>query len=474
MRTLMWFRSDLRVEDNPALHAARRAGTDGMLAVFVFSPGQWREHEMADIRAEFVRRGVVDLSERLAERAIALRILVIDRFADVPAAIADLAREHGCDEVHANAEYEVNEVRRDEAAAVRLQADGRALRVHHDQCIRPPGTVRTGGGGFYSVFTPFKRNVLAQLRSDGLPEVLPAVRRQSSMLGGPDPVPAAVPGFAMPPASLLSLWPAGAAEARRRLDRFTAGRITGYADARDLAAEDATSRLSPYLAVGAISVRRCLHAAVEADGGRLEGGSAGIATWISELLWRDFYRHVMVGWPRVSMGRAFKPETEQVRWSRDEAAFDAWREGRTGFPIVDAGMRQLLAEGWMHNRLRMITAMFLSKDLLIDWRWGERHFMRHLVDGDLASNNGGWQWSASTGTDAQPYFRVFNPTTQGRRFDADGAFIRRFVPELAALDARRIHEPAAHGLFAPGDYPRPVIDHAAARDRAIAAFKQLT
>ncbi|MHC4811277.1 MAG: deoxyribodipyrimidine photo-lyase [Planctomycetota bacterium] len=473
MRTLMWFRNDLRVEDNPALHAARRAGSDGMLAVFVFSPGQWREHDMADIRAEFVRRSVADLSEQLASREIALRILVVDRFADVPDAIAGLAREHGCEQVHANAEYEVNEVRRDEATGDRLAADGRGLQLHHDQCILPPGTVRTGGGGFYSVFTPFKRNVLAQLRTDGLPEVQSAVRRQSAMLGRPDPVPEAVPGFPAPPAALASLWPAGAAEARRRLERFTAARITGYADTRDLAAEDATSRLSPYLAVGAISPRRCLHAAVEADGGRLDGGSPGIATWISELLWRDFYRHVMVGWPRVSMGRAFKVQTEAVRWSHDEAAFDAWCEGRTGFPIVDAGMRQLLAEGWMHNRLRMITAMFLSKDLLIDWRWGERHFMRHLIDGDLASNNGGWQWSASTGTDAQPYFRVFNPTTQGKRFDPEGAFIRRFVPELEALDARRIHEPAAHGLFAPEEYPRPMIDHAAARDRAIAAFKQL-
>jgi deoxyribodipyrimidine photo-lyase len=195
-------------------------------------------------------------------------------------------------------------------------------------------------------------------------------------------------------------------------------------------------------------------------------------TWISELIWREFYRHVLVGYPRVCKGRAFRPETEDVRWRNDETGFRAWCEGRTGFPVVDAAMRQLARTGWMHNRLRMIAASFLVKDLLVDWRRGESWFMEHLVDGDFASNNGGWQWAASTGTDAQPYIRVFNPTTQSRRFDPDGEFLRRFLPELADLPAPAVHDPTPEQRRA-RDYPSPLVDHAAARLRAIRAFESL-
>ena len=207
----------------------------------------------------------------------------------------------------------------------------------------------------------------------------------------------------------------------------------------------------------------------------MNGGAPGPATWISELIWREFYRHVLVGFPRVGMNRAFKPATERLPWRADEGRFRAWCEGRTGYPIVDAGMRQLAQTGWMHNRLRMIVAMFLSKDLFIDWRRGERHFMRHLVDGDLASNNGGWQWSASTGTDAAPNFRVFNPFAQSRKFDPDGEFIRRWVPELGGADARVLHDPAllACERRAGLAYVEPVCDHSVARQHVIAAFRTL-
>ena len=244
---------------------------------------------------------------------------------------------------------------------------------------------------------------------------------------------------------------------------------------RDFPDSNATSRLSPYLAIGVISARRCLAEAREANRGRLDGGRAGPATWIGELVWREFYRHVLVGFPRVSMNRAFKPTTERLPWRYDETLFRAWCEGRTGFPIIDAGMRQLAGTGWMHNRLRMIVAMFLSKDLFIDWRWGERHFMRHLVDGDLASNNGGWQWSASTGTDAAPYFRLLNPWLQSRRFDPDGEFIRRWVPELCGVSPRVLHNPAmlARARQSGLAYDPPVCDHAAAGRNVIQAFKNL-
>ncbi|MEO1513280.1 MAG: FAD-binding domain-containing protein, partial [Planctomycetota bacterium] len=229
----------------------------------------------------------------------------------------------------------------------------------------------------------------------------------------------------------------------------------------------------PYLAHGVISPRQCVEAALGVNQGRIDSGDPGVIGWIEELIWREFYQHVIAAFPRVCKGRAFRTDMDRVEWSHDQGLFDAWREGRTGYPIVDAAMRQLAQTGWMHNRLRMIVAMFLTKDLMIDWRWGERHFMNRLVDGDFASNNGGWQWSASTGTDAQPYFRIFNPTTQGEKFDRDGEFIRRFVPELSELPGKAIHDPSSAGLFGELDYPDPIVDHRAARETTLARFKAL-
>jgi deoxyribodipyrimidine photo-lyase len=224
-----------------------------------------------------------------------------------------------------------------------------------------------------------------------------------------------------------------------------------------------------------LSPRQCLHAALAANQGEFDSGNPGVVTWINELLWREFYKHILVGYPRVSRHRAFRLETEAVPWRHAPQELAAWQEGRTGLPIIDAAMRQLLATGWMHNRLRMIVAMFLTKNLLIDWREGERFFMRHLIDGDLAANNGGWQWSASTGTDAAPYFRIFNPISQSQKFDPDGHFIRQWVPELAGLNKRDIHDPSSlGGLFAPSGYPRPIVDLSRSRERALAAFKNLS
>jgi len=221
-----------------------------------------------------------------------------------------------------------------------------------------------------------------------------------------------------------------------------------------------------------ISPHDCLRAAIKANGGKLRNGKNGLDTWISELIWREFYRHILVGYPRVSMSQPFKAATRKIKWNSNDEHLAAWKEGRTGFPIVDAGMRQLQAEGWMHNRVRMITAMFLTKDLFMDWRLGEQHFMRHLIDGDLASNNGGWQWSASTGTDAAPYFRIFNPTSQSTKADPDGDYIRRYVAELSEVTGKAIHDPPAD-LREKLGYPLPLVDHKKARQAAIEAFKGL-
>jgi len=249
--------------------------------------------------------------------------------------------------------------------------------------------------------------------------------------------------------------------------------VSGYREQRDVPARDATSALSPYLALGVVSPRECLRAALDADGQgslRVRDELTGAGQWINELLWREFYKHLLVGFPRLSMGRNFRTVYDSLEWRQDDAEFRAWCTGMTGIPIVDAAMRQLKTTGWMHNRCRMIVAMFLTKNLLMDWRLGERHFMRHLIDGDLASNNGGWQWSASTGTDAAPYFRVFNPHSQSRKFDPDGGYIRRFVPELGDIDGNDIHDPPPLARAGAG-YPLALVDLKATRQRAIAAFR---
>jgi len=474
MRPLVWFRSDLRTGDNSALYHACASADRGVIGAFAICPDQWRQHDWADAKVDFILRNLACLSRRLERLNIPLLILRCVSFDDVPHALLRLARRHDCDALYFNDEYEVNEHRRDAAVCELFQRAGAAVNRSLDQLILPPGEVRTKSGGFFTVYPPFKRAWMAALESDDGLNVLPSPRRQRALVCPPARIPKSIKGFT-PGRGLSSLWPAGEGKAERQLARFVADRIDRYKGDRDRPAVDGTSRLSPYLAAGVISPRQCLRAALDANNGRLDGGRAGPECWIGELIWREFYRHVLVGFPRVSMNRAFKPATERLRWRHDEWDFAAWCEGRTGFPIVDAAMRQLLQTGWMHNRLRMIAAMFLAKDLLLDWRWGERHFMRHLIDGDLASNNGGWQWAASTGTAAVPYFRIFSPYQQSRRFDPRGEFIRRYSPELRSLDDQTIHDPSAlaRDELAKLDYPPPICDHASARRRTLAAFKRL-
>ncbi len=472
-RAMVWLRRDLRVRDNTALYEAARESTDGVVALWLVAPESWRSHDDAPAKVDLWLRCLRSLAKELAERNIALRVVTAPRDDDAPEAVLREARACGCDAVYFNYEYEVDERRRDERARLRCEAAGLRVRAFDDRVAVPPEAVRTGEGTAYTVFTPFRRRWHQALERRGW-KVLPAPAVQPVTGVASSEVPERVEGFASPidPA----LWPAGEDFAQRRLAHFVDAALMAYHTGRDTPAIDGTSALSPYLAAGVLSVRQCLAAAAQKNDGRVDVGHPGPTTWVSELAWRDFYQHVMVAYPRVSRGRAFKPETESVAWRRDAAGFARWSEGRTGYPIVDAAMRQLLSTGWMHNRLRMVTAMFLTKDLLIDWREGERFFMRHLVDGDLGANNGGWQWSASTGTDAQPYFRVFNPSSQSKRYDPDGAFIRRFVPELQSVSAAALHAPerfTSEQRRLVG-YPSLVVDHEVARGRAIDAFKAVT
>jgi len=471
MRQLMWLRSDLRVADNSALAAAMATGPT--LAVYLLSPEQWREHDDAPCKVDFWLRNLAELQPRLAALNVPLLIRMAPHWRDAPRVLAALCREHDIGAVWANEEYGIHEQARDRAVEQELRRHEVAFQLRLDQLLFRPGSVLTKSGGYFQVFSQF-RKVCYQRLHTSLPGLVPLPGKQAPLDIASEPVPEAVEGFATPGAELRALWPAGEHAAREQLERFAEERMGWYQQRRDFPAVDGTSQQSPYLAAGVISPRQCLHAALRSNQGEFESGNPGAVTWINELLWREFYKHILVGYPRVSRHRAFRPETEALRWRQAPEELAAWQQGRTGIPLIDAAMRQLLATGWMHNRLRMVVAMFLTKNLLIDWREGERWFMRQLIDGDLAANNGGWQWSASTGTDAAPYFRIFNPISQSQKFDPDGRFIRRWVPELAHLDKRDIHNPAAlGGLFGVAGYPAPLVDLSASRERALAAFRDL-
>ncbi len=470
-RQLLWLRNDLRIQDNTALAAALQAGPT--VAVFLLSPEQWLAHDDAACKVDFWLRNLVELQKSLATLNVPLLIRYAAEWQQAPEVLAELCQQLNISAVQVNTEYGIHESQRDLAVGALLVDQGILFHNHFDQLLFKPGSVLTQTGTYFKVFSQFKK-ICYQRLYDYLPETIATPKAQAALDIASDAIPNAVAGFAATDPSVQALWPAGEQAAQQRLQTFAEQAIDDYLDHRDIPALPGTSQLSAYLAAGVISVRQCLHAALAANQGEFDSGKPGVVTWINELLWREFYKHILVGYPKVSRSRAFKPETEFLAWRHSPKDLLAWQQGRTGFPIIDAAMRQLLATGWMHNRLRMVVAMFLTKNLLIDWREGERFFMQHLIDGDLAANNGGWQWSASTGTDAVPYFRIFNPISQSQRFDPKGTFIRHWVPELKHLSDKEIHQPKLlTGLFGTADYPKPIVDLSASRQRALSAFKDL-
>lgn len=465
MSALVWFRNDLRVDDNTALYNASLRHRD-IGAVFVLTPGQWEEHDWGARKQHFVWNNLVCLRDALAGIGIALRVSLAPDFRAAAQQVAELAHREGAECVYANAEYGVDELARDRLAAAKLGEVGIGWRVFDDLSLLPPGRVLTRQGEAFRVFSPFRRAWLDQVRG----ESIPCLAAPAAAAPAPSPP---LPDWRPPLGVRIDGgWPAGEPAARRRLHDFIEHRIRRYDTQRDIPALDGTSRLSPYLAVGVISARRCFEAALAANEGEWDSGNSGIQTWLTELIWREFYIHVLAAFPRVSRNRAFRPETDALAWRGAGSDFVAWCRGDTGYPLVDAAMHQLLETGWMHNRLRMVSAMFLSKYLLVDWRHGERFFMQQLVDGDLSANNGGWQWSASSGTDAAPYFRLLSPVRQAERFDPDGEFIRRYLPALADVPTKALMRPGSPELLSRG-YPAPIVDLKFGRERALQAFRAL-
>ncbi|HDZ55925.1 MAG TPA: deoxyribodipyrimidine photo-lyase [Pseudomonas xinjiangensis] len=467
---LYWLRNDLRCHDNLALWNASQSGP--VVAVCLISPATWQAHDDSPIKVDFWMRNLRALKHSLSQRNIPLRIATIAEWSEAPSALLTLARQLGVETIWFNDEYGIHEQQRDDAVDRAFSDAGLGCQRFTDQILFKPGSVLTQAGTMFKVYSQFRKVAYQRLHT-WLPECVPAPPKQTVQNLESDSVPAAVEGFAVPGTDQQSLWPAGEQAAADRLAHFSENILLDYERSRDRPDQDGTSRLSPYLVSGVLSPRQCLHAAIAANRGEFDAGNAGATTWINELLWREFYKHILVCYPHVSRHRAFRENMEKLPWRNDPKALEAWKQGQTGIPIIDAAMRQLLATGWMHNRLRMLTAMFLSKNLLIDWREGERWFMRQLIDGDLAANNGGWQWSSSTGTDSAPYFRIFNPVTQSRKFDPDGLFIRQWVPELEHLSNKQIHQPPIDDLFSATSYPAAIVDLGDSRRRALDAFKGL-
>ncbi len=471
---LMWFRRDLRVEDNAALHHALKHCLQ-VHCVFMFDRDILDSLPRADRRVEFIRESLVELDAALRGLAGRADAGLIVLHGAAGHEIPHLARKLGVQAVFASHDYEPQAIARDAAVRGALANGGVALHSCKDHVIFEREEILTQLGKPYGVFTPYKNAWLKKLDSDDT-RAHAVADHASTLAPRPaehrNPVPA-LGDIGFKPTNLSELRiPTGAAGARQLFADFMA-RIDRYHETRDFPGTKGPSYLSVHLRFGTISIR---HLVAVAHRLTLEG-SPGAATWLGELIWRDFYFQVVANFPHVAT-RSFKPEYDAIRWEHGkhaETLFTAWCEGKTGYPIVDAAMAQINHTGYMHNRLRMVVASFLVKDLGIDWRWGERYFAEKLNDFDLAANNGGWQWSSSSGCDAQPYFRIFNPVSQSLKFDAEGKFIRRYVPALSGLPAHALHAPwdaAPVDLMAAGVelgkiYPRPLVAHAQAREKTL-------
>lgn len=464
---LVWLRHDLRVTDNRALNAACQHSQAKVLAVFIATPIQWKTHHMAPRQAAFLLAHLKAVQARLAELNILLHYNECDDFQDAVKWLIDFCDHHKVDKLFYNHQYEINESRRDHALEKKLSHQV-ICQGFHDAVLLPPEKILKENGQMYQVFTPFRCAFLKQLPLINL-SCIPVPKKRD----GPQvSISLTDLSFDYPLLDFdTELFPIGEAAAQKQLTRFCDAKVSAYSHARDMPAIKGTSGLSPYLTLGILSPRQCLGCLREAFPEGIEDHK-GAFDWLNELIWRDFYRHLLIAYPRLSKGHPFIGWTTFVQWHHSDSLLEKWQQGQTGYPIVDAAMRQLNTTGWMHNRLRMITASFLVKDLLIDWRLGERYFMSQLIDGDLAANNGGWQWAASTGTDAAPYFRIFNPTTQGERFDPKGEFIRHWLPELSPVPESEIHQPWswAEKNHKQLDYPTPIVDHKQARQATLSAF----
>tara|TARA_A100001015_G_scaffold191156_1_gene212996 strand:- start:1145 stop:2539 length:1395 start_codon:yes stop_codon:yes gene_type:complete len=464
MANLFIFSNDLRLEDNAALYNAS-LNKNGLEALFLFNKDKWQLHYESPLKIKFQLNSLEKIKEELNNLNINLRVLS-PKLDDENKLILEEALKINASKVFINSEYGFNEKQRDENLR-KLLADNRIDLIEFDSSIINPKKIVTGAGTYFKVFTPYSRSFREELNKEYL-QCFPAPVKQQTKIGDSDEI----PNFELENTlkkNALKLYEPGEKAAIEILENFFENKISDYKVARDFPAQDSTSKLSVYLSSGIISAKKCVSKLLEISE---DSPGTGEYSWFNEIIWREFYKYIIFHYPRVSMRKSFNEKYDQVKWRDDEEDFVAWTKGETGFPIIDAAMKQLLNTGWMHNRLRMIVAMFLSKNLLIDWKRGEEFFMQNLIDGDHASNVGGWQWSASTGVDAAPYFRIFNPITQSEKFDKEGLFLKHYLPNLEGLSSKEIHNPDIE-LRKELNYPMPITDLSSSRKRAIEVFSKI-
>ncbi|MCC5804905.1 MAG: deoxyribodipyrimidine photo-lyase [Opitutales bacterium] len=467
--TLLWFRQDLRLPDNAAYAAALERG-GAVVPVYIHAPEEAGGWAPGGASRWWLHHALEDLAAALD--GVGLRLVL--RTGESLKTIRRLAKETGSDAVYWNRRYDPETTRRDAAVKEALTKGGLEAKSFNSSLLFEPWTVRSGQGRAYRVYTPFSRTVMAKgfaepVETSGKRPAAPPKWPESMATGDLGLLPE-IPWDA----GIRGAWTPTRRGGLRRLNDFLDGPVRAYAEARDLPAEDGTSRLSPYLHFGQVGPREAVAKALRGNPGK------GRETFVRELVWREFAYHVLYHFPDTP-AEPLQDAFRRFPWRKDKEALRVWQRGRTGYPIVDAGMRQLWETGWMHNRVRMVVASFLVKHLLLPWQEGARWFWDTLVDADLASNTLGWQWAGGCGADAAPYFRIFNPMTQGAKFDGDGSYVRRFVPELANVPANYIHAPweappdvlSRAGVRLGETYPKPIVDHKAARERALDALSKM-
>ncbi len=477
----IWLREDLRIQDHEGFKQPQENHPDqSCIALYIFTPETWLAHDRSPQQIYFMLENLKLMSEKLENLNIPLKILTLKNFKQIPEALLNFCQTYQVQNIYAARNYGVDELNRDKNCAELLKKFNIKINFRNDFVFFAPHKILKLDGQPYKVFTAYKKAWIQKIIETPdhfliFNSSTQALKKQPETGVVSDPIPSKISGFSCPENQSYTQWVLSEEDLKNKFKKFINNDLENYAKNRDFPALNKNSQLSPYLAIGLINIRSILNLLMQerSCGNFLDLlAQEGPEMFINELIWRDFYQMILFNFPRVSKHQPYLLETNKIIWSEDQNLFKSWCEGQTGFPIIDASMRCLNQTGFLHNRLRMIVAMFLTKILWIDWRWGEAYFMKNLIDGELGANNGGWQWCASTGTDSAPYFRIFSPLLQSQKFDPEGLFIREYLPELKSLDSKKIHEPDLETRKKLG-YPAPIVNYSKQRKFAIESFKKI-